>query len=110
MPTLGRTELHNEGRVKKHQPTPVRITAAAAAGTVLTVTFDQPVVLKGTPNWTTDVVGATAVSAVSPSIDTVAITFSASIAAATEINIASPVDPAIRSKDGGYVADSYFKV
>ncbi len=105
---LGRVEKETRGRVKPKQPTPVRITEAKATAAVLEVTFDQPVVLKGTPTWTTDVAGATALSAASPSPAVVNITFSASIAAATQVNIPSPVDPAIRSKDGGYVADSMF--
>ena len=110
MPTLGRTEKRNEGRVKLKQPTYVRIVSAEVNTTVLTLTFDQPVVLKGTPQYTTDVAGATPVSATSPTIDSVAITYSASIAAATTVTIPSPVEPAVRSKDGGYVADSTFLV
>ena len=110
MPVLGRTEKRHEGRVKLKQPTPVRIVSATASGTVLTLSFDQPVVLKGVPQYTTDVVGANPVSAASPAIDTVEITYSASIAAATAITIPSPVEPGVRSKDGGYVADSTFPV
>jgi hypothetical protein len=107
---LGTTEKRNEGRVKPKQPTPVRIVSATKNATVITIVFDQPVVLKGTPQYT--VTGATAdpVSAASPAIDTVAITYSASIAAATDLNIPSPVEPGVRSKDGGYVADSTFKL
>ena len=111
MPQLGRTEKRNEGRVKKTQVTPVRILSATANASVLTLTFDQPVTLiRGiVPQWTVDVAGATPVSAASPSIDTVAVTYSAAIAAATEVTIAY-VDPAVRSKDGGFVADTTFPV
>ena len=106
---LGRVEKRPQGRVDPKQPISVRIVSAVAATTTLTVTFDQPVVLKGTPAWTTDVAGATALSATSPSLNTVVITFSASIAAATVANI--PVaDPAIRNKVGGFVADTTFPV
>lgn len=109
MPTLGRTEKRNRGRVEPKLPTAVRIVSAVAATATLTVTFDQPVVLKGTPQWTTDVPGATVVSATNPTLNTVVITFSASIAAATEAII--PVaDPAIRNKVGGFVADTTFPV
>ena len=110
MPKLGRTETRTDGRVMRKQPTPVRILSAVKSATLLTLTFDQPVVLKGTPAYTTDVAGPTAISAEATAIDTVEITFSATIAAATEVNIPSPVEPAIRSKDGGYVADSTFPV
>ena len=110
MPKLGTTEQRNDGRVKVKQVTPVRIVSADKNAAVLTLTFNQPIVLKGTPAYTTDLPGITAVSAVSPSIDTVEITFSATIATATSITIPSPVEPAVRSKDGGFVADSTFPV
>src|SRR4030095_3376873 len=103
MPRLGTTERESRGRVKPSQPTPVRILSAVKNTTLLTLTFDQPVKLKGTPNYTTDLPGVTAVSATSPAIDTVAITFSATLATATVVNIPY-VDPAIRSTNGGYVA------
>jgi hypothetical protein len=77
--------------------------------TVLTMTFNQPVVLRGTPAYTTSVVGATAVSAESPSPAVVEITFSATIAAATTLTI-PPGEPGLRSKRGGYVADTTFPV
>jgi hypothetical protein len=110
MSMLSRQDQRNRGRVRQSQPTPVRIVSATKNVAVLTLTFDQPVVLKGVPQYTTSVAGATPVSATSPSIDTVAITFSATIAAATSVTIPSPVEPAIRSKDGGYVANSTFPV
>ena len=109
MPRLGTNEKLNRGRVDLTKQTEIRIVSAVAATTNLTVTFDQPVVLRGTPAWTTDIVGPTAMSATSPSPNVVVITFSASIAAATEVTI--PVaDPAIRSKVGGFVADTTFPV
>jgi hypothetical protein len=110
MATLGRVEKEKRGRVKPTQPSPVRIVSASKSGTVLTLTFDQPVVLKGTPAYTTNLAGPTALSATSPSPAVVAITFSATIATATTVTIPSPVEPAIRSKDGGYVANSTFPI
>ena len=109
---LGKVEKRSStrDRVKPTRETQVRIVSAEAAGSVLTVTFDQPVVLRGTPKWTTDVAGdpePVAVSAANPTLNTVEITFDAVIATATEITI--PVaDPAIRSKVGGFVADTTF--
>ena len=109
MPKLGTNEQRGRGRVEPRQVPQVRILSAVAATTTLTLTFNQPIVLRGTPAYTTDVPGATALSATSPSINTVVITFSATIAAATEVNI--PVaDPAIRNKVGGFVADTTFPV
>jgi len=109
MPTLGRVEKRNRGRAKPTQPTALRVVSAVATTTNLTVTFNGPIVLRGTPGWTTDVVGATCVSATSPSPNVVVAVFSASIAAATEMII--PVaDPAVRNKVGGFVADTTFPV
>ena len=106
---LGRVEKKPRGRAKLTRETQIRVSSASVAATVLTLTFDQPVVLRGTPPYTTDVAGATAVSAESPSPNVVEITFSATIAAATEVNI--PVlNTAIRNKVGGFVADTTFPI
>jgi uncharacterized membrane-anchored protein len=87
----------------------IKVTAATALGSVLTMTFDQPVSLNGTPAYTTDVVGATAKSAAMTGPTTVAITFSAAIAAATEVRIPYE-EPAIRNGSGGFVSTSTFPV
>jgi hypothetical protein len=87
----------------------IKVTDVAAVGSVLTVTYDQPVSLNGTPAYTTDVVGATASSAVLTSATTVAITFSAAIAAATEVRIPYE-EPAVRNSSGGFVSTSTFPV
>ena len=109
MPMLGKSEKRHRGRNKPTQPTALRVMSAVAATTNLTVMFNGPVVLRGVPGWTTDVVGATCVSATSPSPNVVVAVFSASIAAATEMII--PVaDPAVRNKVGGFVADTTFPV
>jgi len=89
--------------------TPIKVTSANAATTVVTVTFDQVVALTGTPNYTTDVVGADPVSAVQTSPTTIDITFSASVAAATELNIPYE-EPAVRNSSGGFVSTSTFPV
>lgn len=103
------TQRTRRDRVKPVQKTPVRIVGATAATTVLTVTFDQPVILKGIPEYTVDVAGPTRVSAALTSPTTLAITFSASVAAATAVTIPFE-DPGIRSAVGGFVADSTFPV
>ena len=91
------------------QPTPIYITAVAAVGSVLTLTFDQVVTLEGTPGFTTDVAGADPVSAAQTAPNIVAITFGAAVAAATTVNIPFR-DPAIRSQSGGYVTSNTFPV
>ena len=108
---LKTTNQRTRDRVRPTQKTPVRIASATAVGTVLTITFDQPVILKRAtvPQYATDVAGATPVSAVMTSPTTVAITFSAAIAAATEVTIPYE-DPGIRSAVGGFVADTTFPV
>jgi len=95
------------GRAKPTQRTPVRIVSATAATTVLTIVFDQPVILKGIPAYGVDVVGPTRVSAALTSPTTLAITFSATIATANLVTIPFE-DPGIRSAVGGFVADSTF--
>ena len=98
-----------EGRAKVTQKTPVGISSVAVNTTVLSVTFDQAVILKGVPQYTTDIAGATPASATMSSPTTLELTFSATIAAATEVKIPFE-DPGIRSAVGGFVADSTFPV
>ena len=105
-----RARRRTNSLVNNPQPTvPIKVTAASAATTVVTVTFDQPVSLNGTPAYTTDVAGAEAVSAVQTSPTTVAITFDAAVAAATELTIPYE-EPAVRNASGGFVSTSTFPV
>ena len=96
--------------VTRPQPTAaIQVTGATALGSVLTITFDQPVSLNGVPQYTTDVVGATAMSAVMTGMNTIAITFSATVAAAAEVRIPYE-EPAVRNGSGGFVSTSTFPV
>ncbi len=96
--------------VTRPQPTAaITVTGATALGAVLTVTFDQSVALNGTPAYTTDIVGATASSAVMVGMNTIAITFDATIATATEVRIPYE-EPAVRNGSGGFVSTSTFPV
>ena len=96
--------------VTRPQPTaPIQVTSVSVSGVVLTVVFDQAVSLNGVPAYTTDVVGATASSAVMTGMNTVAITFSATIATATEVRIPYE-EPAVRNGSGGFVSTSTFPV
>ena len=96
--------------VMRPQPTtPIGMTAAAAAGSVLTITFDQPVMLRGVPQYTTDVAGADPLSAVLTAPNILALTFDAAVAAATVINIPYE-EPGIRNSSGGFVSHTTFPV
>ena len=105
-----RARKRSNSPVNNPQPTvPIKVTAASAVGSVLTVTFDQPVILSGVPQYATDVAGATPLSAVLTSATTVAVTFDAAVAAATEMKIPYE-EPAIRNASGGFVSTSTFPV
>jgi len=106
---ITKTQTRSRERIQTKTTTPVRIVSATKATTVLTIVFDQPVILKGVPEYTTTVAGATVVSAELTSATTLAVTFSATIAAATKVTIPFE-DPAIRSAVGGFVGDSTFPV
>jgi hypothetical protein len=102
-------EKRSRSRATPKQATPVRIVSATKAGSVLTVVFDQPVILKGVPQYAVDVAGADPTSAALTAPTTLALTFDAAITAATEFTIPFE-DPGIRNAVGGYVADSTFPV
>jgi hypothetical protein len=111
---ISKTSRSNSRRrtigVTKPQPTAaIKVTGVAKSGTLLTITFDQPVSLNGVPQYTTSVVGATAVSAIMTGMNTVAITFSATIATATSVTIPYE-EPAVRNSSGGFVSTSTFPV
>jgi len=97
------------GIVDPTRPTPARIVSATKAGSVLTVTFDQAVRLKGVPQYTVNVVGADPLSAELTNINTLELTFDAAITAATTLTIEFE-EQGIRSSTGGFVADTMFPV
>src|SRR5687768_15996288 len=110
MKAARRTRKRSNNSVTNPQATtPIKMTAASVLGAVLTGTFDQAVSLNGVPKYTTDVVGATAIGAAMVGLNTVAITFGATIAAATEVRIPYE-EPAIRNASGGFVSTSTFPV
>jgi hypothetical protein len=96
--------------VNNPQPTvPIALVSAVKNTTKITVTFDQPVALKGVPGYTTNLAGVTALSAIKTGPTTVEVTFSASVATATTLHIPYE-EPAIRNASGGFVSDSTFPV
>lgn len=106
---LQTTERRNRDRVKITRKPPIHIASASVALTVLTVTFDQPIGLKGVPAYETGVLGAAPVSAVQTGPTTIAVTYSVSIALASTLTIPYQ-EPAVRNAKGGYVADSVFAI
>lgn len=110
-----RTIKHRPSRRKniqanRPQPTTgIGIVSATPALTVLTMVFDQPVSLKGVPQYTTGIAGAAPLSAVATSPTTVDITFDQDIALATAVNIPYE-EPAIRNASGGFVTPTAFAV
>jgi hypothetical protein len=109
MAKLFRVDRHVFNRAKPTKKIPVKITEATASGTLLTLTFNQPIKLeKGlTPQYSTDVAGAEPMSAALTTPTTLALTFSEDIDAATQVTIPFE-DPAVRNLNGGYVSDSTF--
>lgn len=93
------------------KPTPVRVVSATKSGSVLTMTFNQAVTLRRgeVPQYTTNVAGADPLSAELANPTTLLVTFDAAITTATTVTI-PPTDPAIRSQNGGFVADTTFPV
>lgn len=79
--------------------TPIGIVGADGVAEVVTVQFDQPVILKGLPGWT-DNGSETVIAAVATGPDTIELTFSGS--ATTPLTIPFE-DPGIRNSAGGYV-------
>jgi len=82
--------------------TPINVVTATAAATMLTVTFDQSVILNGTPAFRLDVAAADPVGALQQGPNKVVITYSAPIDSATKLTLGYN-DPAIRNASGGYV-------
>jgi hypothetical protein len=77
------------------------------AGNDLTIRFNQPVALSGTPQIVTDVAGAVAVSAAQSADDTIVVTFDNAVAAATAYTV--PLnDAAIRTRSGGWADQGTF--
>ena len=113
--TIRRTIKHRANRKKnpranRPQPTsPIAIVSATPALEVMTIVFDQPVMLSGVPQYTTDVAGANPVSCALTSPTTLALTFDADVALATVVNIPYE-EPAVRNASGGYVAPRTFPV
>jgi hypothetical protein len=85
--------------------TPIYVTGFLIAGSVLTLTFDQPVLLAGVPGFRTDLETPVAVSAARTAADKVAITYSETVEGAVTLFVGFR-DPAIRNASGGYVTSN----
>jgi hypothetical protein len=109
---LTRTSAHRASRRRNgpNRPvpaTPIGIVSVTKALAVMTIVFDQPVALKGVPQYTTNLSGATPISAALTAPTTLALTFSATVATATTLNIPSE-EPAVRNSSGGFVSPHTF--
>src|SRR5215211_2306607 len=92
-----RTRRKTSGTATKPQPTtPIGISSATKAGSVISIVFNQPVTLKGVPAYTTNLAGVTAISAAMTSPTTLALTFSAAVTTATTLNVPYE-EPAVRN-------------
>lgn len=80
--------------------TPLVPTFGAHVTSAITITFNQPVVLKGLPNYSNGTITLTA--ATRPTPTTVVLTFNNTLAATVPLTIPFE-DPSIRNMSGGYV-------
>jgi hypothetical protein len=86
--------------------TPIAITAAIDGSATVTVTFDQAVILDGTPGWTDTSTPTITVNSATQSAPNEIVTI---WNAAPTVAISIPFeDPAVRNNVGGYIRDSGF--
>ena len=97
-----RPDRRRNGPNRPRPSTPIGILGITKNTTTMTIAFNQPVSLKGVPQYTTNLGGITAVSAALTTATVMVLTFSASVATATELRI-PPEDPAVRNSSGGFV-------
>jgi hypothetical protein len=113
--TIRRTIKHRANRKKnpranRPQPTaPIGIVSATPAASVLTIVFDQTVMLNGVPQYTTDIGGASPVSCALTAPTTIELTFDADVSLATAVNIPHE-EPAVRNASGGFVTPNTFTI
>src|SRR5688572_23026991 len=105
--TKNRPNRRDGGTRTVARPTPIGITSVTKAAAVMTIVFNQPVTLRGVPQYTTNLAGITAIGASLTNPTTLSLTFSATVATATELRIPSE-EPAIRNSSGGFVSPSTF--
>ena len=101
----GQTVKQNRRMALPTRQTPIRITSATIAANTATVTFDQPVVITGVPQYTTAEDGAAPTGATLTSPTTLQVTWASVVGEPVSMYIPFE-DPAIRNRVGGFVADS----
>ncbi|MCH7604323.1 MAG: hypothetical protein IIB54_16335 [Planctomycetes bacterium] len=97
-------------QVNRPQPTsPINIISASKAASQLTIVFDQPVSVRGVPQYAVNAVGATpqTVGVVGPT--TITIIYSADISLADEVTIPYE-EPAVRNASGGFVNPRFLAI
>jgi len=103
-----RSTRKNVAANRPQPTTPIGISNVVAAGSVLTIVFDQPVALKGVPKYSTNIAGAHAISANMAAPSVMSLTFDAAVAGANQLNVPYE-DPAIRNSSGGFVTPTAVK-
>jgi len=100
-----RMSRRRKNEANRPQPT-VGITIDSVATDLgsadLTIVFNGPVSLKGTPQCTTDVVGAVPISAAMTNPTTLVLTFDQDVSTATVLNVPYE-ESAVRNSSGGFV-------
>jgi len=106
----GRKKITQNARQATIPGTFALVTAVVEATPVVTVTFDQPVILNGVPTtWVALTANLSPVSAEQTGPNEIELTFGASVAAMTGLKI-TPLDPAVRTRTGGFASASAFPV
>jgi len=106
-PRRGPRNRRDRGANRPQPTAGIRILSAVKGTDDVTITFDQSVSLKGTPNYTLDGVAVLPTSATMTSPTTLVVTFGGPVGLATDINIPYE-EPSVRNAGGGFVADSTF--
>jgi len=104
-----RSSRKNASANRPQPTTPISITSAVKAGSVVTITFDQPVSLKSVPQYDVNVAGVNPLSAVLTSPTVLALTYSAAVTAATVLTIPYE-ESTVRNSSGGFVSNSTFPI
>jgi len=101
--TPRRARRERNPRVNRPQPTaPINIISAIKSAAQLTIVFNQPVSVRGVPQYTVNAAGATPQTVGILSATSITIVYSADISLADELTIPYE-EPAVRNSSGGFV-------
>lgn len=98
-----RSSRHPNPRANRPQPTaPINIVSVTKNNLTMAITFDQPIAIKGVPQYGTDLVGPVPQTAGLSAPNVLQLTFTSSVAAALQL-VVPYEEPAIRNLSGGFV-------